>query len=1049
MSTCRPLPGVLSVSVNPLQARGQVVLDASCSSMNKEKIVQKICSMGFEASILSEQFETSDFVQAGNAFEIDGMEAGKDRTLHLQISIQGMHCSACSTAVEAALRDVPDVIQASVSLPLHQAKATIRSQSVSDERKLIEDKVIEAIENCGFDAKIIDRREETEGEENDSVTLNVYGMTCSSCSCAVEEALRGISGVESASVNLLANNASVSFDPNITGPRDFIRAIEDVGFEAEITTGEQSNLSDRNNAEVLEFRQAALKSAFLTLPVMLVMILTMSGVGSWLRKTLILGFTIEEVIKVVFTTPIQYGIGKRFHVRAYKAIKSGRANMDVLVSLGTNASYIYSVISILHHHLSYHHASGNYIPTDFFETSAMLITLVLFGKYMESSAKGKTSEAIVKLCQLSPPTAIIVTSLENSSRAVTSEKLHAATMANQNDWNVEKHGLFEAEETEIPTALVHRGDILKVLPGARIPADGVVARGSSYVDESMLTGESDHIYKSVGDAVFGGTVNAGSMIHVRATRVGSETVLSQIVRMVETAQLSKAPIQGFADRVSAVFVPVVVSLAILTFIIWFIAGTFELFPLYWLPEGHSVFLFSLMFGIAVIVIACPCALGLATPTAVMVGTGVAAGQGILIKGGEALERAVEIKTVIFDKTGTLTAGKPHVVDYILLKNGISVQTMVGLAAALESTSEHPIAGAIISFYSKFQDGDAESKITHDTSYQTRNLKEVENFSNHEFWKARIPENVDIQVGRGILGKVPVPSNFPGISSLASSLQESKKMLEKHSGKHFTNVDVIVGNARLMEESGIFLSDDGRHYMTEMESRGCTVIMVAASGMLLGMLSVMDPIKPEARGVIASLHHMGLSTIMLTGDNSRTAKAIASQLGIDTVHAEVLPAGKVNVVRSVQEDLGEHTVAMVGDGVNDSPALAQADVGIAVGSGADVAIEAADFVLMKSDLEDVLMAFDICRKTFARIKWNYAWALGYNLTMIPIAAGCLYPRWNLRMPPWIAGACMAASSVSVVMSSLMLRYYKRPRAVLRDVVVVAKPSKIRLNEIELQ
>ena len=1045
--------------MNLLQSKGDIVFDPQI--VCEGDVLEAVRSAGFDTRVL-ESFQLVDTLnrnKRGSANIGHGKadaRASSNVVGHtVRISITGMHCSACTSAVETAISDVPGVVNASVSLPLHQAAVTFEQNLSGCGIQETIDRILRAVEECGFDATVAtntqnDRNTET---EDCSMTLNVKGMTCSACSTAVEEGLMRVPGVCSAAVNLISKTAVVIFDPNLTGPRDLIEVVENAGFEAELVTGNRSDLSDRNSAEVLEYRRAALKAGALSLPVMLTMLLPMVGLGKWLSTVQICGFPLEELIKWAFTTPIQFGIGMRFHTGAYRAIRSGRANMDVLVSLGTNASYIYSVISILHHHFSSHHISGAYQPTDFFETSAMLITLVLFGKYMEATAKGKTSEAIVKLCQLSPPSAILVSNSSNlpSNLQVVDDASAAAGLSGS-------HKQDSRIEKEIPISLVHRGDLLKVLPGSRMPADGVVIWGCTYVDESMLTGESEPVRKYIGSVVYGGTVNNGSMVHIRATRVGSDTALSQIVRLVESAQLSKAPIQGFADRVSAVFVPVVVSLAVATFFIWFMAGTYGFFPLYWLPEGHSIFLFSLMFGIAVVVIACPCALGLATPTAVMVGTGVAAMNGILIKGGEALERAVGIKTVIFDKTGTLTAGKPRVVDYLMLQTDIPLETVVGLAAALESSSEHPIANAIISFYLTMKEGktdpcysvaDVQYGKDSDQSHLRKNMEEERIVEDHyrtrlnEFWNVGEPQAVESVVGSGLSGIVKIPVELPG-SSLLRTWQEHA------TGSHPTavGVRVKVGNARFVNEDGIVFPPDAEHYMTEMESRGCTVVMIAAAGRLLGMISVMDPIKPEARGVVAALHQVGIQTVMLTGDNNRTARAIASQLGISTVHAEVLPAGKVDVVRRVQEESGANSVSMIGDGVNDSPALAQADVGIAIGSGADVAIEAADFVLMKSDLEDVLMAFDICHKTFARIKWNYAWALGYNLTMIPIAAGCLYPHWHLKMPPWVAGACMAASSVSVVMSSLMLRNYQRPRPVLRDVVVVSKPTRMKLREVEL-
>ena len=984
-ATCRGLPGVVSASVALLSESALVTYDSDV--LEETSIIETVQDAGFEAAVMSSKHPSKQQHDSKNVFKVD---------------IVGMHCSACSTAVESSLKSIPGVTGASVSLSLHQAEVTAELSSVN-----MEEGIREAVESCGFDVKNIERMKKMENESENSLSLHVTGMTCSACSTSVERALKQTVGVMDAAVNLLSGMAEVRYDPELTGPRHLLQAVSQAGFGAEVATGDQFDLADQNKAERDDYRRAASIAAALTFPVFMIsMVFPALNCMRWMYSSMVFGFPLDELLKWVFATPVQYWIGLRFHKGAWRALRARRANMDVLVSLGTNASYIYSVISILHHHLNSHHMSGEYSPTDFFETSAMLITLVLFGKYLESAAKGKTSEAIVKLCQLTPPSATLV---ERSA----------------DDGSI-------LNEQEIATSLIHRGDILKVLPGARIPVDGCVVEGSSYVDESMLTGESEPVCKDLGTFVYGGTVNLGGLLYIEAQRVGTDTALSQIVRLVESAQLSKAPIQGFADRVSSVFVPVVVGLALATWSAWFVAGLAGWYPASWLPQGHSVFLFSLLFGIAVVVIACPCALGLATPTAVMVATGVAATHGILIKGGEALERAVQVDVIIFDKTGTVTEGKPHVVDVRPLSDGqVSSQAIVRLAAALEYSSEHPIAAAIIQHakeYVKKSEFDHGAK---GAGVQNRSSIDVDVVA--AIGLRQLPKDVEVIVGQGLRARVDVSPKEAG--TLVFNL-DAFQALGGGSGQH--NLLVTVGNNKLMVDSEIKGLGQAQAYVREMESRGCTCVHVAFEDVLVGIIAVMDPIKPEARGVIAALHTMGLKTALLTGDNWRTARAIASQLGIPSVHAEVLPAGKVEIVKQMQGNVqGKQTsVAMVGDGVNDSPALAVADVGIAVGSGADVAIEAASIVLMRSDLEDVLMALDLCRRTYRRIQVNYVWALGYNLTMIPVAAGCLYPALKLQLPPWIAGACMALSSVSVVASSLLLRNYRRPRRVLRDLHVVA-------------
>jgi len=975
------------------------------------------------------------------------------------LAIEGMHCSSCSSAVEAALRPLPGVIKATVSLSLHQALVEYDAKVVGL------DGIIDEVESCGFGCTVLKER------STSRVELRVGGMTCSSCSSAVEQALKDVEGVLEARVDLLTHTAVVTCErmedgggaadargaggggedasrPVCPGPRRLIEAVEAVGFEASYVepssggAGAGSSARDINERETARYRRQAIMAGLLTLPVFLIaMVLPMvPGMSTtWLYTVEVFGFPLDQVLKFGFATPVQFGIGWQFHEGAWRALRAGRANMDCLVSFGTNASYAYSMISILHHHVMRHHVSGAYAPTDFFETSAMLITFVLLGKYLESSAKGKTSDAIERLCAMAPPTAILV----------------------------EQGGDGDGEVTErhIDSNLIQKRDVLKILPGTRMPADGQIVMGSTFVDESMLTGESKPVGKSVGDMVVGGTLNAGGMVHIRAERVGSDTTLSQIVRLVEGAQMSKAPVQAVADRISAVFVPTIVSLSLLTTVVWWVCGSLEAFPESWIPTGHSTFLFALMFGIAVMVIACPCALGLATPTAVMVGTGVAATNGVLIKGGDILEKASDVNVVVFDKTGTVTMGKPAVVDFLLCREHVTGGVVARVAAGLERSSEHPIASAIINFEQDYLSGawvsqsrpsmfgDAVVGVGGQEQGTSSGTKHGMNGTKGADAPAparlELGSDVEVIVGKGLAATVPM-------RSLPSELQAALTHTSEGAGQGpvstsgSASVSVLLGSHNFMVEEGIdgVSNKAALDYAEEMESRGCSCIYLAADGSLLAVLSIMDPIKPESRGVIAALHTMGISCVLLTGDNRRTAMAVGQQLGLSDIHAEVLPGDKAAVVSQLQTSarssrpgrlgrLGRssssenNTVAMVGDGVNDAPALAKSDVGIAIGSGADVAVEAASIVLVKNDLEDVLMALDLCRTTFNRIKMNYIWALGYNVVMVPAAAGCLYPWLRLQLPPWVAGACMALSSVSVVCSSLLLNLYERPKRVLRD------------------
>ncbi|GJN02108.1 hypothetical protein PR202_ga19430 [Eleusine coracana subsp. coracana] len=567
--------------------------------------------------------------------------------------------------------------------------------------------------------------------------------------------------------------------------------------------------------------------------------------------------------------------------------------MDVLIVLGTNTAYFYSVYSVLRAA-----TSANYMATDFFETSSMLISFILLGKYLEILAKGKTSEAIAKLMDLAPETATL--------------------LIRDRDGNI-------VREKEIDSRLIQKNDVLKVVPGGKVASDGFVVWGQSHVNESMITGESRPVAKRKGDAVIGGTVNENGVLHIRATFVGSESALAQIVRLVESAQMAKAPVQKLADQISRVFVPLVILFSLLTWLVWLLAGRFHSYPDSWIPSSMDSFQLALQFGISVMVIACPCALGLATPTAVMVATGVGASQGVLIKGGHALESAQKVN------------------------------------------SEHPLAKAIVEHGKKFHSEE------------------------NQIW----PEARDFLAvtGHGVRAKVNEKS-------------------------------VIVGNKSFMLSSGVDIPIEASEILMEEEDRARTGIIVAMDQEVVGIISVSDPIKPNAHEVISYLKSMSVESIMVTGDNWGTGNAIGKEVGIEKIIAEAKPEQKAEKVKELQRS--GRTVAMVGDGINDSPALVSADVGLAIGAGTDVAIEAADIVLMKSNLEDVITAIDLSRKTFFRIRMNYVWALGYNIIGIPIAAGALFPYTRFRLPPWVAGAAMAASSVSVVCWSLLLRYYKSPK-----------------------
>ena len=871
----------------------------------------------------------------------------------IRLRVRGMTCSACSGTVEGVLSSIYGVEKAAVSLTTGRAVVEFTGslqQNISDFKGLL----VSSLEDVGFEAEV---------EEHTSIAsifLSIEGMTCSACTSAVEHALNDTPGVLSASVALLPQgSAKVSFDSNATGPRTIISAVEDCGFGCSLLyvgDGKEGG-SEKRTTEAEEYWSLLLSALMYTVPIILINIaFTRADLFKDFIKTQVLDVKISTYIQWALATPVQFVVGRRFYIGAYKSLKHGSANMDVLVAMATNVAYFASVFTIFHCVTIGH----NYGKT-FFDTSSMLITFILLGKYLESSAKKKTSDMVTKLLQLVPSETILLNLNEDGTSY--SEKVISAT-------------------------LIHKGDILKVLPGARIAADGVLLDSEmAYVDESMLSGESMPVKKYGNDAITGGTLNAGAVFLMRADRIGSETSLFQIVTLVENAQLAKAPIQAAADSISNVFVPFVVIVSAFTFLMWYYAGAQNKYPESWLPENESKFIFAMLFGISVLVTACPCALGLATPTAVMVGTGVGARNGILIKGADGLERAAKVNKVFFDKTGTLTQGKPKVLELRAFGSNYTRKQVAEIVAVAEKDSEHPLAHSFVEYAvdTTKKDGEAEDKVVSSQA-------------------------------------------IPG---------EGLKCVMK------SGISVDIGNEKLIGSENI--SNEARKFAKEHQSEAHTVVFVSINKVVEGVFAVSDPIKPEAAGVVAMLSRMHIECTIVTGDNIETAKAIASECGIQNVYARMSPKDKAEKISEMKRANPDAVVAMVGDGINDAPALASADVGIAIGCGTEVAIEAADFVLMKSDLEDVAVSLDIARETFRKIKMNYIWALGYNIIAIPWAAGAFYSRTMFQLPPWAAAALMALSSVSVVYSSLSLRSYKRPIATSLNAIRIGGQS-IELDSI---
>eukprot|EP00300_Choanocystis_sp_HF-7_P014039 c18546_g1_i1.p1 GENE.c18546_g1_i1~~c18546_g1_i1.p1 ORF type:complete len:938 (-),score=241.43 c18546_g1_i1:57-2546(-) len=771
-------------------------------------------------------------------------------------------------------------------------------------------------------------------------------MTCTSCVGNIEQELARMPGV-TASVSLMLSRASVALseDCELT-LEDVAQRITSLGYPTVPTpeqnpvdageSGDDSN--DAQAAEAKEFLKDLLFALVFTVPTFLVaMVFMRFKFWEVVMKKQLLDVAVHDWLLLVLTTPVQFYAGARFHKRAFTALRHGYSNMDVLVSLGTNAAYLYSVVLMIIQMFDH-----NFERETFFETSAMLIAFVLAGKYIESVVKSKTTHAIAHLMKLQPSTCKLITV----------------------DPNDPTH---EIQEIEAATNTVQPGDMVVVRAGDKIPLDGTVVFGAGSVNESLITGESMPVEKSIGVDVVGGSTLLSGMIRVRVTCCSEDSTISQIARLVEDAQASKAPIQQVADRISAVFVPVVVFLSLLTFVIWLSLGLTGHIPQsYYDREGADKVLLAFIFGVSVLVISCPCTLGLATPTAVVAGTGRGASLGILIRGADILQRTGNIKAVLFDKTGTLTQGRPDVTQVRMSPTAtLSEKNLMRLIVGAEQPSSHPLAQALCQHASA-------------------------NMSN-----AIAPEAIDFE-------------NFDGSGV--------KCVVD---GRH-----VLIGNRRLMTQHSVEVPETIFQSAEEMENNGETVVFVAVERVLQAIVGIADKVKPEAKQVVAKLAAMGVETWMVTGDNSRTAWAVARQLGITQVAAETLPVNKKAQVIAVRERVG--LVAMVGDGTNDSPALVEADVGIAVGSGTDVAVEASDIVLMRNDLWGVVVALDLSRTIFRRIRLNFLWAFGYNLIGIPLAAGVFYPFTHVLLEPHWAAAAMALSSICVVASSFSLKLYKPPR-----------------------
>ncbi|NP_001393468.1 copper-transporting ATPase 2 isoform v [Homo sapiens] len=996
------LEGVQQISVSLAEGTATVLYNPSVIS--PEELRAAIEDMGFEASVVSESCSTNPLgnhsagnsmvqttdgtptsvqevaphtgrLPANHAPDILAKSPQSTRAVAPQkcfLQIKGMTCASCVSNIERNLQKEAGVL--SVLVALMAGKAEIKY----DPEVIQPLEIAQFIQDLGFEAAVMEDYAGSDG----NIELTITGMTCASCVHNIESKLTRTNGITYASVALATSKALVKFDPEIIGPRDIIKIIEEIGFHASLAQRNPNAHHLDHKMEIKQWKKSFLCSLVFGIPVMALMIYMLIPSNEphqsmVLDHNIIPGLSILNLIFFILCTFVQLLGGWYFYVQAYKSLRHRSANMDVLIVLATSIAYVYSLVILVVAVAEKAERS----PVTFFDTPPMLFVFIALGRWLEHLAKSKTSEALAKLMSLQATEATVVTLGEDN---------------------------LIIREEQVPMELVQRGDIVKVVPGGKFPVDGKVLEGNTMADESLITGEAMPVTKKPGSTVIAGSINAHGSVLIKATHVGNDTTLAQIVKLVEEAQMSKAPIQQLADRFSGYFVPFIIIMSTLTLVVWIVIGFIDFgvvqryFPN---PNKHIsqtevIIRFAFQTSITVLCIACPCSLGLATPTAVMVGTGVAAQNGILIKGGKPLEMAHKIKTVMFDKTGTITHGVPRVMRVLLLGDvaTLPLRKVLAVVGTAEASSEHPL-GVAVTKYCKEELGT--ETLGYCTDFQA------------------VP-------GCGIGCKV---SNVEGIlahserplSAPASHLNEAGSLPAEKDAVPQT-FSVLIGNREWLRRNGLTISSDVSDAMTDHEMKGQTAILVAIDGVLCGMIAIADAVKQEAALAVHTLQSMGVDVVLITGDNRKTARAIATQVGINKVFAEVLPSHKVAKVQELQNK--GKKVAMVGDGVNDSPALAQADMGVAIGTGTDVAIEAADVVLIRNDLLDVVASIHLSKRTVRRIRINLVLALIYNLVGIPIAAGVFMPI-GIVLQPWMGSAAMAASSVSVVLSSLQLKCYKKP------------------------
>ena len=1051
------IPGVRSFSISLLSERA--VLEHDLNLLSPERIAEMIDDTGFDASVIDSQLVMKT---AGTS---SSCKSGK--TLITTLAIEGMTCGACTSGVESGFKDLPGLVQFNISLLAERAVITHDATLLSTSR------IVDIIEDRGFDASVVssvDARAETSSSQT-TAHLKTYGLPNIEAAHSLESSLQQLDGVSSATVNFKTLRATITYKRTTIGLRAIVRAVEDAGYNALVADADDNNAQLESLAktkEIQEWRRAFRTSLSFAIPVFLIgmIIPIFIPVIDVNKVELISGLWLGDIICLALTIPVQFGIGKRFYISAYKSLKHHSPTMDVLVVLGTSAAFFFSIAAMLVSLFSAKHSK----PGTVFETSTMLITFITLGRYLENRAKGQTSKALSRLMSLTPSMASIYADPLAAAKAAEIWAKSKGKVSEKGDAPEKEMGEVgrtsnALEEKSIPSELIEVGDVVVLRPGDKIPADGTVLYGESYVDESMITGEAMPIQKKKGSILLAGTVNMAGKLDFTVTRAGRDTQLSQIVHLVQEAQTSRAPIQRLADLVAGYFVPVIISLAVATFIVWIVLSHVLDAPphVFMEPSSGGKLMVCLKLCISVIVFACPCALGLSTPTAVMVGTGVGAENGILIKGGAALETATKVSHVVFDKTGTLTVGKMSVSDTEIAVDwrGSDSQrrlwwTLVGLA---EMSSEHPVAKAIVWTAKEELGLGPEGAIDGSTG------------------------SFDVVVGRGVLAMCQAaisPSANPyrlvvgNLKHLQDEGVEVPQSVTRAEGKAEAEAEATK-TPRKNNQSQKSQSQSTAATTSSTSppgSAGQTRIHISIDGKYAGSLALSDTIKATAQATVAALNRLGVICSIVTGDQLPSALAVAAQVGIPpaAVHAGATPSAKQDIIASMQRPESEfepqalssmplssqirkylpfvrplyaklntastspspasasrsgRVVAMIGDGINDSPALASADVGIALSSGTDVAVEAADIVLMNpDDLLAVPASLHLARAILNRIRLNLGWACVYNLIGLPFAMGFFLP-WGYRLHPMAAAAAMAMSSVSVVLSSLALKWWVRP------------------------